>query len=102
MPGLRRCRARLHPAQVFAFAAFAPWPGGGGSRHPAPVASRTAYAPAPDVTGWPEQSQESARAPGHHGGGAAVAGKVKMAQGTGKWVNGDKGYGVIAVEGGPG
>ncbi len=38
---------------------------------------------------------------------AAVAGaasrtkKVKMAQGTVKWFNGDKGYGFIAVEAGP-
>ena len=27
--------------------------------------------------------------------------QVKMAQGTVKWFNGDKGYGCIAVEGGP-
>ena len=34
-------------------------------------------------------------------GGAAAAEKVKMAQGTMKWFNGDKGYGFIAVESGP-
>jgi cold shock protein len=39
--------------------------------------------------------------PGRHGGGAAAAEKVTMAQGTVKWFNGDKGYGFIAVEGGP-
>ncbi len=33
-------------------------------------------------------------------GGASAAKKVKMAQGTVKWFNGDKGYGFIAVEGG--
>jgi cold shock protein len=37
--------------------------------------------------------------------GAAGAGpgmeKVTMAQGTVKWFNGDRGYGFIAVEGGP-
>ncbi len=38
--------------------------------------------------------------PGRHGGGASPAKKVKMAQGTVKWFNGDRGYGFIAVEGG--
>jgi hypothetical protein len=28
MPGLRRGRALVHPAQVFASPAFGPWPGG--------------------------------------------------------------------------
>jgi len=52
------------------------------------------------VTGWPEQL-------GRDGCPAVVAGagsatkKVMMTQGTVKWFNGDRGYGFIAVEGGP-
>ena len=34
-------------------------------------------------------------------GAASATKKVKMAQGTVKWFNGDKGYGFIAVDGGP-
>ncbi len=34
-------------------------------------------------------------------GGVTAAEKVKMAQGTVKWFNGGRGYGFIAVEGGP-
>jgi CspA family cold shock protein len=39
--------------------------------------------------------------PNRHGGRAPAAKKVKMTQGTVKWFNGDKGYGFIAVDGGP-
>jgi CspA family cold shock protein len=39
-------------------------------------------------------------APGHDGARQHNQ-EVKMAQGTMKWFNGDKGYGFIAVEGGP-
>src|ERR1017187_4439425 len=34
-------------------------------------------------------------------GAASATKKVEMAQGKVKWFNGDKGYGFIAVEGGP-
>jgi cold shock protein len=95
MPELRWCRALVHPAQVLTSPAFAPWPGG-----VVLAADRTAYASAPDVTGWPEQSQD-VWSPAAMTGGAAAAEKVKMAQGTVKWFNGGRGYGFIAVEGGP-
>ena len=38
--------------------------------------------------------------PDRHGGAHPQMEKIKMAQGTVKWFNGDKGYGFIAVEGG--
>jgi hypothetical protein len=61
-------------------------------------ASHTVPAPARSVTGWPRQVASAA---------PALAGRrrhdqqVKLAQGTVRWFNGDKGYGFIAVEGGP-
>ena len=50
------------------------------------------------MTGWP--SQVASAAPAMAGRGMHNQ-EVKMAQGTVNWFNGDKGYGFIAVEGGP-
>jgi len=54
--------------------------------------------PMRSVTGWP--NQVASAAPAMAGRGMHNQ-EVKMAQGTVKWFNGDKGYGFIAVEGGP-
>ena len=54
--------------------------------------------PARSVTGWPNQVASAAPTMAGHG---MHNQEVKMAQGTVKWFNGDKGYGFIAVEGGP-
>jgi cold shock protein len=63
------------------------------------LARHTVPTPACCVSGWPQQYGKCglpARA-----GAAPTLKKVEMAQGTVKWFNGDKGYGFIAVEGGP-
>src|SRR5258708_25998324 len=71
-----------------------------GGRKLAPQRCHRSTPPARCMTGWPEQAWEADL--DRHGGGAASATeKVKMAQGMVKWFNGDKGYGFIAVEGGP-
>jgi cold shock protein len=82
-PGLRTTRIR--------------WPSG-----KVPAAGQLAGAPVStpvcSVTGWPDQVASAA--PVMAGRGMHNQ-EVKMAQGTVKWFNGDKGYGFIAVEGGP-
>jgi cold shock protein len=52
------------------------------------------------VTGWSEQLRQG-RATAVVAGAGSGTKKVTMAQGTVKWFNGDRGYGFIAVEGGP-
>ena len=66
MPGLRRCRALVHPAQVLASAAFAPWPGGVvlAARHPWPATRLTPRAAYPH--------QPAAEDPGERGPGLVL------------------------------
>jgi cold shock protein len=65
------------------------------------VAGRTVYTP-PAFRDRLAQSKWRERLPRGHGRGRRIHNQeVKMAQGTVKWFNGDKGYGFTAVEGGP-
>jgi cold shock protein len=61
----------------------------------APVYARRAFCDRLAESKW------RARPRGRVGGRRIHNQEVKMAQGTVKWFNGDKGYGFIAVEGGP-
>jgi len=53
------------------------------------------------VRGWPEQSWQALGPRPRGGRSIRKQEKVKMAQGTVKWFNGDKGYGFIEVGDGP-
>ena len=83
-PGVRSSRAR--------------WPGGK-FQPPGSWPAARSTPPARSVTGWPKAIV--ARGPLAIAGAASTTKKVKMTQGTVKWFNGDRGYGFIAVEGGP-
>jgi cold shock protein len=91
---------------------------GGAARGPGPGCSRQSYSlaepgrfaqpggkratgfrfSARSVTGWPDQVASAA--PAMAGRGSTTK-RSRWCEGTVKWFNGDKGYGFIAVEGGP-
>src|SRR5258708_40241236 len=80
--------ALARPARVFAPAAFAPLAERGVFSPPGTRGQPHGLHPPRCVTDSPGQSRE-ARTPAATAGGACVAEKVKMAQGTGKWFDGE-------------
>src|SRR5207344_1544836 len=87
------------PAHLLIRSPLRMWPVLRGARPPGTLGAPSGlHPPARSVTGWPKAIVGTRTR--RQGGAPPTAKKVKMAQGTVKWFNGDKGYGFIAVEGG--